>query len=170
MNASERRALLREEADAGRERIAEQQRQKEQLAESGRYDLRAAVAYDDCLRAERAYEAERRETLASAPASKSGVDGLLDRDSENNAPAAASELDLEAEWNAWLRGHLDIVRDEVAKALVDVIDEVRAGHEDIKKAIIERDIKIARLEERIEMLTRSAPSKSILLPDGKPHV
>src|SRR5262245_59822178 len=100
--------------------------------------------------------------------------GLIYRTQEETPANTPDEPDPWTGWNAWMRGHLHIerqsMREEVAKAVVDLVIELRKDwHEEIRKAISERDTKITRLEAQLETLTRmlaAAPGRSLFFPDG----
>jgi len=161
---------VRREADEGRERIAERQRQRQDLEERASHgDLDAVIAYDDILRAERA------EPLGAAYVQRRvDAGGLLRRTMENAmvGPAQPEPTDWSA-WEAWMKAHLDNARaelhEEVAQAIgicmAETREEMRA---EFKTAIVERDARISRLEGQIEMLTRLyAPSADVTeLPKG----
>jgi hypothetical protein len=106
---------LQREADAGRERIAENRRRIEDLAERGRDDPRAAIALDDLLRAER--EAERSPHVQR----NDDAGGLIYRTMQTQPTHAAEPAPDYSDWERWLRAHLDIERREVREALQESI-------------------------------------------------
>jgi len=133
---------------------------------------RLSAEHDKLMSEHRAWLA-RREAAGAAPVQKSDDLGLVYKDHDNSEPAAASETDQWAGWNAWMRGHLDIERrsifEEVEKALVDLVIELRKEwYEEMKKAITKRDAKIARLEGQVETLTRLYAGKSASIVDRRP--
>jgi hypothetical protein len=89
---------------------------------------------------------------------------------QEETPADTPEPDPWAGWNAWMRGHLDIERrsicEEVENALVELVVLLRKDwHDDIKKAITERDAEIVHLRGQVETLTRLYAGKSADIHD-----
>jgi hypothetical protein len=96
----------------GRARIAESERQLEELAECD------PIAFDDYLRAQRAAEAQ-----ASPPMSENPAPEVIYRDYNGDASRAApaaepAQVDWSA-WEAWLAGHLAIERSEITKGIAE---------------------------------------------------
>ena len=106
-----------------------------------RDEIRALCAEHDKLMAEDAWMADRAARTVP-PVQKSVGDGLVYRTHENNAPAPApqpadapseSEQTDWSRWEKWLRGHLDIEREEmlagIAKAVMILIHRERDSFE-----------------------------------------
>jgi hypothetical protein len=146
-----------------------------------RDEIRALCTEADCWLAEERDWLAQRQAQGWSPVSKSDTDAGLIFKTINATPAAAAhhaapsietkadltETDKKnlADWNAWIRGHLDIerqaIREELERALVEIIVELRKERrEEIEKAVAKRDAEIAHLRGQVETLTRLYAGKS----------
>jgi hypothetical protein len=139
---------LQEQADEGRARIAERERQREEdpLGFDRPADRRLTNDPHDLI------FGESREPLESPPVKRNGGAGGLvyKRFQTQPAPAPEPQPDYSG-WEQWLRGHLDIerqaTREEFEGALVEIMGELRKDwHAQHNKALIVRDRRIAALE------------------------
>jgi hypothetical protein len=151
---------LQEQIDAGRERIEERRRQREE----------DPIAFDDCLRAERQAEAERVAYVQR----KVDAEGLLYRTTWNEpAPAARADagpldadgaaLDENARnqkgWDDWIAAHLRNERGELLDMITEAVAEftseyvskklqpLRTEIADLKRALAEREERAAAISE-----------------------
>jgi hypothetical protein len=112
------------------------------------------------------------EPSGSPPVRKSADAGLVYKTGPERVPEPAPQpapTDSEWEgWERWMRGHLDIERDVIARALGELMHELRKEwREDFKDAIAKRDAAIARLEGKLDLTRLCAPSADVHeLPKG----
>jgi hypothetical protein len=173
---------LRDANDASRAEIA--RREAELAADPLGFDLvkfadRRATGLDSDL----AYTDARGEPAGEAHMLRTDSRGMLYRQNDDAlpAPAPASALtpssgdDEWKGWNDWLRAHLDNERadllDIVARALSEIVDDTcEKMRREFEAAIVERDVKIAKLEAQAELLLRMyLPTKTgeiIEIPKG----
>lgn len=117
---------------------------------------------DDRLRAENELRMAQRKSERDMVKTAEGRDRVVERkgdeslvyrrmDNALQAPAgtgvAEGEQDPWAAWNRWVRGHILAERSVIAQALGEVVAEVLKDVRDERaRELVERDVKIARLE------------------------
>jgi hypothetical protein len=147
---------LRDENAEARDRLARQEREREEDPARMQDHLLAADVRETFTPGDLMFTAPTSDEDAAEPAGgryvrRTDSRGMIYKVGPENEPAPASpgggapfseEDGSWAAWNAWLRGHLDIERGVVAKAMGTVVAEMRKEwHHDL----VERDRRIAEL-------------------------
>jgi len=174
-------ARLQRENDESRAEIARRKTEREEnpaafdvaaLADRRVTGVESDLAYGDI-----------RQPEPSPPVAKSGEGGGLVYKTTETAQAAAPRMGLGASsgddewkgWNDWVKAHIANDRADLVEQLTKAIGEVIATMREecsaeIKAAIGERDIKIAKLEAQVELLLRMyVPAKTgevVEIPKG----
>ena len=117
---------LQHDNEDARQRLAEQERQREQDPAAMQDYLLAADVRESFTPGDLMYS-DATETPAAGPyARRTDSRGMVFKRGPENAPAPAPAPSAGDDWNAWLRGWLDIERNVIAKAMGTVAAELRA--------------------------------------------